>query len=205
MSEETPLTQKRQNSVDVVIASYKETLHWASWMPAEWRVWIYRTDPDAPLWFTGPVFYIPNEGREAGQYLHHIVSNYDRLADVTLFLQGNPWDHSAPALVDLFTKRDFPHPICYVGAKPPKQEGNPKPFFDGAKEILHRAYDTIGEKELGDCIPFSVGAQFYVTREIVHRRPASFYQAILASVAYPGFAHLLEPCWGSVFDWKEKV
>ncbi|EPS35333.1 hypothetical protein H072_11325 [Dactylellina haptotyla CBS 200.50] len=36
--------------------------------------------------------YLPNEGREGGTYLHHIINNYDTLAPHTLFLQANPHD-----------------------------------------------------------------------------------------------------------------
>ena len=37
-------------------------------------------------------------GREAGTWLHHIVTNYDRLADRTVFLQGDPFDHLLPGV-----------------------------------------------------------------------------------------------------------
>jgi Protein of unknown function (DUF3431) len=34
------------------------------------------------------VVHLPNVGRESHTYLYHIVSNYDRLADLTFFVQG---------------------------------------------------------------------------------------------------------------------
>ena len=36
---------------------------------------------------------LENKGREAGTYLHHIIKNFDRLPEHTLFLQGNPFEH----------------------------------------------------------------------------------------------------------------
>ena len=44
------------------------------------------------------VIALPNRGREAGTWLHHIVSNYDRLADRTVFMQGDPFDHLLPGV-----------------------------------------------------------------------------------------------------------
>jgi hypothetical protein len=40
-----------------------------------------------------------NVGREGHTYYSHIVNNYDNLDDYTIFLQGNPFDHS-PNLID---------------------------------------------------------------------------------------------------------
>ena len=36
---------------------------------------------------------IPDVGREPYTYLYHIVKNYDNLAEMTFFSQGNPFDH----------------------------------------------------------------------------------------------------------------
>jgi len=42
---------------------------------------------------------VKNEGRDGGTYLKHIIDNYDRLADFTIFMQGHaPWP-------DLFDER----------------------------------------------------------------------------------------------------
>jgi hypothetical protein len=40
-----------------------------------------------------PVINLENVGREAHTYLHHIIENYDNLADVNCFMQGFPFDH----------------------------------------------------------------------------------------------------------------
>ena len=43
---------------------------------------------------------LPNVGREADTYLHHILARYDDLADVVVFCQGNPLDH-CPQFLEL--------------------------------------------------------------------------------------------------------
>jgi hypothetical protein len=44
---------------------------------------------------------LPNVGREGHTYYKHICDNYDNLDDYTVFLQGNPFDHSPDLVKDL--------------------------------------------------------------------------------------------------------
>jgi hypothetical protein len=193
-------------TTDVVIASFNEDLRWMSWLPDSWRRFVYCTKEGRSDLPEGSVI-LPNTAREAGQYLAHIARNYDDLADVTLFLQGFPFDHNAPAVIRTLLNKEFPHPICYVGANPPTLGYNlGKPFFKQAQDIFRKAYDVIGEEEIGDVIPFTVGAQFYVRREVVHARPLAFYERLLKATTDEdtknGFAHVVEGAWGCSFNWK---
>jgi hypothetical protein len=99
----------------------------------------------------------------------------------------------------------FPHPFCYIGANPPEAKAiNTPPFFAGARSILQKAHDLLPDKELSRGAPFSVGAQFYVKKEVIVARPRYYYERLLQAATEPdswGYAHLLEPCWGHVFDW----
>ena len=36
---------------------------------------------------------LSNRGREAHTYAHHVATRYNELAEVTVFTQGNPFDH----------------------------------------------------------------------------------------------------------------
>jgi hypothetical protein len=55
------------------------------------------------------VLNLPNVGREADTYLRHIVQNYEGcLADVTVFCQGNPFEHS-PDFLKLLRCEDEGH------------------------------------------------------------------------------------------------
>lgn len=42
---------------------------------------------------------LPNRGREGHSYLHHIVENYDNLADITIFLPGSCMDDRTGKIV----------------------------------------------------------------------------------------------------------
>ncbi|KAJ9609735.1 hypothetical protein H2200_006063 [Cladophialophora chaetospira] len=88
--------------LDVVIAHFNESLDWLSSYSDLASVYSKGQPPHNPSLFREATS-LPNWGRESHTYLHHIVHNYDTLADVTLFLQGNIHDinDGTPAHTDL--------------------------------------------------------------------------------------------------------
>lgn len=74
-------------SVQMIIARYCEDVSWASYMGYDYIV--YDKGPDC----TENAVKLPNIGREAHTYFTHIVTHYDALADMNVFLQGDPFDH----------------------------------------------------------------------------------------------------------------
>ena len=190
-------------SVDVVIVSYGEDLRWISWLPDVWVPHVYCTKEGRTDLPKGSIM-LPNLAREAGQYVEHIIRNYDTLADTTLFLQGMPFDHCPKSVAELFMSGEMPHPICYIGAHAPTVSWNHgKPFFKECLAMLQKAYQ---DQEIGDVIPFSVGAQFYVKRELILAHPLDFYTRLLEAIySTPGAAHLIEGSWGSVFPWRQFI
>ena len=85
-------------SVELVVARYDED---ASWCDA-YNCTVYNKGEDSPTlrarraaarWRT-----LPNIGRESHTILSHIVERYDELADWTVFMQGDPWDHMPPGI-----------------------------------------------------------------------------------------------------------
>lgn len=105
--------------VDLVIARYKEDLGWLRDVPEHINIIIYNKDDTPPPqkfmtrigWSTRgsqptpmnapsrcKVINLPNIGREADTYLKHIIDNYHELADITVFCQGSPFDHSPDML-----------------------------------------------------------------------------------------------------------
>jgi hypothetical protein len=74
--------------VEVVVAQFREDLSWLDQLPAWWRKTIWNKANKGPA-----DRRLPNIGREAHTYLHHVLENWGNLADITYFLQGNPFDH----------------------------------------------------------------------------------------------------------------
>ena len=84
------------NAFEVVIARYNENLSWIeSNFPCD-KVTVYNKGLDnLNLPSNCQVIKLPNIGRESHTYLHHIIENYNNLANRTLFLQGDPFDHKS--------------------------------------------------------------------------------------------------------------
>jgi hypothetical protein len=95
------------NGVEVVVARYCEDLSWLQVLPGPWRTTVYDKSRGGPRqtvethWYKSPggpdfgepwpgAVELPNRGAEAHTYLHHISAKWDALADVTLFMQGDP-------------------------------------------------------------------------------------------------------------------
>lgn len=96
--------------VEVVVARYCEDLSWLKDLPRSWKVRVYDKSQGGPRqglkteWYASPdgpdsaelfdnSIPLENVGAEAHTYIYHICQNYDRLAEITLFLQGNPMGH----------------------------------------------------------------------------------------------------------------
>ena len=72
----------------IVVSRYNDDIAWID----EFRenVFLYNKGPD----FVEGALVLPNVGREGHTIFHYICENYDILDDYTVFLQGNPFDHS---------------------------------------------------------------------------------------------------------------
>jgi hypothetical protein len=81
--------------VEVVLAHHDEDLSWLQRLPEHVHISIYtkgaQVDLNNPFVSKASIQHVPNVGRETHTYLHHIVQNYERLADWTVFSQaGEP-------------------------------------------------------------------------------------------------------------------
>lgn len=191
-------------SIDIVIASYKEDLLWTEFIPKHWRTYLYCVDEKRTEFPEGltPTF-LPNGGREAGQWLQHIVRNYGNFADYTLFLQGMPFPHVPTGLIRLMLTENFDHPICYVEGRPPDKNGMYIKCSGQIKEAFDHAYQG---QEIPPSITFCCGAQFYVRKDVIMAHSKEFYERLLENAYDPkyfSFGHMMEPVWGCVFDWPK--
>ena len=118
-----------QPSVEVVVARYRENASWA----IRFNSTVYNKGGDAPAWAASFRRWIPlpNVGRESHTIVSHIVSRYDSLADWTVFMQGDPFDHLPAGLsVDTFTaaatdSRETFFPLTAVVANPASPSRGP--------------------------------------------------------------------------------
>ena len=201
---------------DIILATHSEDLRWVSYLPKErpYRLVVSNSNGILKPEQADELILRENFGREAGHYLNYLILNYDKLPDVMVFMQGDPWPHSAmygnPCIMleIIFGNPRFRSPICYLGKDYRSEDFRPIQTSEHFK-VLTRA---LGDEPIGKNLPLSIGAQFYVRREIVLARPKSFYEGLLeigrdqslyhADPLYT-LAHTLEGCWGCVFKHDE--
>uniref|UniRef100_A0A6C0E1S9 Methyltransferase n=1 Tax=viral metagenome TaxID=1070528 RepID=A0A6C0E1S9_9ZZZZ len=77
----------------LICARYNENINWLLPLKDD-LITVYNKGPDdLHLFPKDKIVKLENLGREGGTYLYHIIQNYDKLDDYTIFIQGNPVDH----------------------------------------------------------------------------------------------------------------
>ena len=73
--------------VNIVVSKYDENIDWINKVKHKVLIYDKSNNPHKDA------IQLKNRGREGETFLYHIVNNYDKLDDVTVFLQGNPFEH----------------------------------------------------------------------------------------------------------------
>lgn len=174
----------------VVVASYGEDLGWTD------EIWFPKVVYDATgrSSFEG-VVTVQNRAREAGQYLHHIVSHYPDFHSWEIFLQGRPFDHLGEPLPEILGRYsewpDF-HPFGWL--VPFDEEGWIHDRWAG-----DFARDWFGD--VPDDLHWVPGAQFAVSREALLSKPLTYWLALQKKVLEEEERSpwAIERCWQAIF------
>ncbi|XP_033638033.1 uncharacterized protein LOC117298808 [Asterias rubens] len=198
---------------DFVISHYKEKLDWLK--PVAKYCHVYDKGHERSLKPSFPVKHweeLPNVGRESHTYLYHIIKNYENLANVTIFLQGDLEEH-APNFC-------FPTPMEYLDKA---LDGIPciqhKLQIDWGRIqhldkwkleydlglMRHAKHATLGEfyravfgrapPQFADCC---LSGCFSATRRCLQKHPKKFYQKLITFLtdhSNPEEGHYLERLW----------
>ena len=96
--------------IEAVVARFKEDISWTKKL--KYQTIIYNKNQEDSHLFERNLL---NYGKDAHTYLHHIVTNWYNLADYTIFLQGNPFEHNCETCVELINNCDFIEPFYPIG------------------------------------------------------------------------------------------
>ena len=163
----------------IVVARYNEDLEWTKNFL---NVIVY--NKGTPLTQDFNEILLDNFGREGHTCYKHIYDNYDNLADYTIFLQGNPFDHSPNIISNLNNY------INNINNK------NLSIDFEFLSELilncnltgccyhselpLIQTYEKLfGERKENMDFQFGAGAQFIVSKQKILQRPKEFYLKII--------------------------
>ena len=105
------LSRNPSGSLSIVVARYREDILWMSRVKHDVQFFLYLKGPDltdaeqATLPAKVEVIRLPNVGRCDHTFLHHIVSHFDSLTDVTVFVSGDGGDaRKGPIIQHVITK-----------------------------------------------------------------------------------------------------
>ncbi|KAK9419937.1 hypothetical protein SUNI508_06943 [Seiridium unicorne] len=193
---------------EVVVARYNEDLQWLEAVLPDATVY-NKGDKMPSIHNIARIIDLPNIGRESHTYLHHIVSCYDTLADITLFTQGSRNGVScfrtytkltSSQMEEIALKMDFGEMKTFGSI----ESGTLRPIdqwdgFDWEKDVDNILWlsQQRGDFLCADCTPaqywletfgfehpssiiFTEGAFFAVRRKTVRLRPRVFYEKLLA-------------------------
>ena len=196
---------------ELVVARYTEDLSWLRKRPATLTVTVYDKGTDASG--SDGAIQLPNIGREAHTYLHHIVDRYDSLADWTIFCQGKPFDHAYDFKKFL---REFSEPghvepqtnFIWLGHLIDTDDDRGNGLFrpwskneDGRGLDMRSFHQALLKTDGPALYTFVLGAQFAVHRDLIQQQPRTFYErALTVSTTFPDAAHCFERSWDRVFN-----
>jgi hypothetical protein len=209
----------------LVVAHYKENLEWLKSVDNSMNIVVYhKSKNDAGCW-KGEV--LPNVGREAHTYLHHIITHYDELTrddnnkdKCTFFSQGSLTDHFKRPLqhIKMSLESARTHGISNIGCveltdissfrlRDYRDEHLTPSIIDGKEENFGEWFKRVLGDE-GERIPDPLyciwGACFAVLNSVIVKRPKDFYEKLLKECDYsscPESAHFLERAWQYIFKF----
>ena len=201
---------------EIVIAHYNENLQWLLKFNLNQHIYVYHKGrPIVPDYRFHQWEVLPNVGRESHTYLHHIINNYDCLANVTVFLQGEISSHgSCYEDINDYIEEAYQNGYSAKAYKSLKEWGM-LPHSGRWREQLEdgrlRASNfTLGEfwfiifdNQHPEQIKWTASGCFGVTRERIHRRPVEHYKRLIGYVndhPNPEEGHYFERLWFSMFD-----
>lgn len=220
-------------TISIVIARYNEDLKWLGELDLKRfsQIYIYNKGVNRDFFVDAPniqVIDLPNVGREAHTYLHHIVTHYDIIDGVTIFLPGSANEESDWIVRNkrYRTKRTIElalqtYDSVFVGKKvddlkvaeynfeidkyasntSANREVNPE---SDMKLAPLRPYGKWYEHYFGDIsVPvITYTGIFAVSRNHIRNRPRQFYQSLLSTMddhSNVEVAHYMERSYAALF------
>ena len=184
----------------VVVSKYEENIDWVTQIKHD--VIIYDKSYN-PIHNSIPR---PNIGREAETLLHYIITHYDNLPDITIFLQGdprsNPISYTYEEVVETINKDynvDKAETILTWQGKSIINDY----FLSNVPILINKLFENIDE-----IVNYSSGVQYILPRHVILNRPLDFYILLHSQLIQSKNqitnddlnAWVLEPVWGVIFD-----
>ena len=164
--------------VNIVVAKYNENVEWTKKINHKVTIYDKSTNP-----VDGSI-KLKNVGREGETFLYHIVNNYYNLDEVTVFLQGNPFEHLQ--LLVGWRAQLTDHEINTVIDKMNAEINDNCEFTTFYQVLYNDPNGTNGVDTRDACLAYygenhynftvSPGAQYIVPKKYILSRPLEFWK-----------------------------
>ncbi|KAI1119875.1 hypothetical protein F5Y10DRAFT_259464 [Nemania abortiva] len=217
---------------EIIVAHFNEDLSWLSSVVKDCLVYSKGAPPTPDSGFK--CSQLPNIGREGHTYLHHVVSRYDQLADLTLFVQGRIDDHvtlGIDEIKDACMGLNECRILTFSSMDAPSTELTRFDDWAGirwslpclekwAKMDMKHAVMTpaayfgrfFGNGRVPMCIGYTSGAVMAVPRQLIHSRTLDFYRQLLDTMflgpmehTNPETGHFMERFWLPMWQPDEYI
>ncbi len=170
-------------SYKIIVARYNENIDWTKHFE---NVIIYNKGQALDDGYN-EIFLI-NVGREGHTYYKYICENYNNLEDYTIFLQGNPFDHSPNIInnIDKYVSNiklniDFEFLSQEIHDSSLDLESSTYPECKNFHETWKRVFGVSNGNH--ECT-FGCGAQFIVSKKQILNNSKEFYENIVKILEY---------------------
>lgn len=215
------------DDIEIVIARYNESLDWIAEVPFnDIDITVYNKGPNPDFTKTPRVQQIiplENVGKCDHTYLYHIVANYDRLRDITIFLPGSTnMEYKKTKAIKILESIKNSGKAAFLSDG--NHENLKKELYDfaldewttsdGANKLMNpekiidkseiRPFGKWFESNFGDiAIKYvTYGGIFSVAKSDILRHPREYYEQFLSQLSMssnPEVGHYIERSWAAIF------
>ena len=207
------LVNIKKNEFEIVISKYNENIEWTE--PYKHLTTIYNK---SDIYLENSI-KLPNVGRESHTFLYHIITNWDNLADKTLFTQGEMSSIHQPFPVPIY----YFYPYKYIT----NMFNSNIVFRDGIGNHIKHQGKWLDEYKTNNMKPaiitfnefwsifnntkitnfndikWSHGAIFSVSKDLIKQNSLDIYKylyKLICNHKNPEEGHYFERCWYYIFN-----
>lgn len=139
--------------------------------------------------------------RESEQWLNHIIWRYDVLAEMTFFLQGNPFDH-CPDIINLVDQTGYVDfaTLPYCSSSPASAGADPNLVLP----VYNALFNTQHTSDNAPFIRWAAGAQFVASSERIRSNSKEYYISLQEKMrSIPKSGEIMERIWWNVLGCQQ--
>ena len=170
-------------SFHIIVSRYNENIEWTKQFA---NVIIYNKGNKLDNGYNE--ILLDNVGREGHTYYKYICDNYENLADYTIFLQGNPFDHSPNIISNLnkyINNTNLNIDFEFLSEQIHNSSLNLECSRYWQCKNIHTNWNRVfGSNSINNECIFGAGAQFIVSKNKILKNTNEFYTNIVKMLGY---------------------